>query len=86
MGRTNEPIVSETGLGRERFDLRWDRGGVRSLVAFAATQVDPAHLPLALQSPRTLVPKKFSSKVRVVHAECTLVRASLACGDEGVCP
>jgi len=54
LGRANEPLASETGLGRERLDVRSDRGGVRSLVAVAATQVDPAHLPLALQSSRTL--------------------------------
>src|SRR4029077_9785285 len=59
LGRTNEPLASETGLGRERLDVRSDRGGVRSLVAVAATQVDPAHLPLALQSSRTLVPQKI---------------------------
>jgi hypothetical protein len=73
LGRTNEPLASETGLGRERLDVRSDRGEVRSLVAVAATQVDPAHLPLALQSSCTLVPKKFRSKVQLVHAESTHV-------------
>jgi hypothetical protein len=72
LGRTNKPVASGTGLGRERLDVRSDRGGVRSLVAVAATQVDPAHLPLALQSSRTLVPKKFRSKVQLVHAESTI--------------
>jgi hypothetical protein len=86
LGRTNEPLASETGPGRERLDVRSDRGGVRSLVAVAAIQVDPAHLPLALQSSCTLVPKEFRSKVQLVHAESTYVRASLAWADEGVCP
>jgi hypothetical protein len=86
LGRTNQPLACETGLGRERLDVRSDRGGARSLVAVAATQVDPAHLPLALQSSRTLVPKKFRSKVQLVHAESTQVRASLAWADEDVCP
>jgi hypothetical protein len=100
IGEDERTLASETGLGRERLDLRSDRGGVRSLVAVAATQVDLAHLPLALQSSRTLVPKEFRSKVQLVHAESTIcelrspgqtrasapTRASLAWADEDVFP
>lgn len=53
---------------------------MRSLVAVAAIQVDPAHLPLALQSSRTLVPKEFRDKVRLVHAERTPARLLVVFG------
>ena len=52
-----------------RCELRWDRGGVQSAAAVGGASVDSPHLPDAVQTTGTLVPKKSGNKVRLVHAE-----------------